>query len=186
MDIEFYILNYIQKNIKNDMLDIIMPVISLLGTIGAIWLILCFGSLFSKKHKRLGRMLFCDLLVNLIACNLIIKPIVNRIRPYEMNSTIQLIVPPEIDPSFPSGHTFFAFGSATICFMYNKKLGIASYILAFLMAFSRLYLYVHFPTDVLFGAIFGTLMAFAAAKLEKTVFEKHYLRPHKENKTTET
>ena len=184
MDWEFFVLNYIQKYIKNDTLDIIMPLISLLGAVGALWIIMCLGSLLIKKHRRLGRMLFCDLLVNLIACNLIIKPIVNRIRPYDLNSTVNLIVPPEIDPSFPSGHTFFAFGAATICFLYNKKLGLAAYVIAFLIAFSRLYLYIHFPTDVLCGAVFGTLLAFGAAALEKTIFAGHYLKPHPEPEQT--
>ena len=182
MDWEFMILNYIQNHIRNHFLDKVMPLISLLGAAGALWIIICIAALLIKRHRRLGRLLACDLAVNLIACNLIIKPIVNRIRPYEMNQTIQLIVSPEIDPSFPSGHTFFAFGAATVCFIYNKKLGLAMYAAAFLIAFSRLYLYIHFPTDVFFGAVLGTVMAFAAARFEEMIFEQKPKNPDEKDK----
>lgn len=172
MDWEFYVLNYLQKNVRNDFLDKLMPLISLLGALGALWVIMAVVALITKKYRRFGRSLAFDLLFSLIPCNLIFKPIVNRIRPYELNSTVQLLVPPEIDPSFPSGHTFFAFSAATICFIYNKKLGICMYILAFAIAFSRLYLYVHFPTDVISGAVLGTITAIIAYKLEGMIFSK--------------
>ncbi len=171
MEWEFQFLNYIQKHIRSDILDFIMPLISYLGTLGAVWILIALISLFTKKYREFGITLSFDLIISLIPCNLIFKPIVNRIRPYVLNNTITLIVPPEIDASFPSGHTFFAFSAATICFIYNKKFGCLLYILAALIGFSRLYLYIHFPTDVFFGAVFGTLTAIGAFYMEKIIFK---------------
>lgn len=172
MDWEFSILNYIQNNIRNDWLDMIMPVISMLGTAGALWIVMALGSLFFKKTREFGKTLTFTLLFDVIPCLFTFKPIVNRIRPYDLNSTVQLIVRPEIDASFPSGHTFFAFSAATICFIYNKKLGVCMYCLAAMIALSRLYLYVHFPTDVICGAVFGILSSIAAYYMEKLILKK--------------
>lgn len=174
MEWEFQLLNYIQDHIRTPWLDIIMPAISMLGAVGMIWVIMTIIALITKKYRRLGTKLTFAMVISLVNCNLILKPIVNRIRPYDLNTTIQPIVPPEVDPSFPSGHTFFAFSAATVCFMYNKKLGIIMFLFAFLMAFSRLYLYIHFPTDVLFGAIFGTVTGIAAGLLENYVLGKKF------------
>ncbi len=173
MDWEFYILNYIHYNLRSDFLDAVMPYISLLGAAGVLWIIIAVAALIIKKYRSFGKSLSFYLICAFIICNLIIKPIVNRIRPYELNDAIQLLVPPETDASFPSGHTFFAFGTATIFFIYNKKLGIFMYLLALAIAISRLYLYIHFPTDVICGMIFGTITAIAAYKTEKFIFSNN-------------
>ncbi len=170
MDWEFYILNYIQNNFRSDLLDAVMPFISLLGAAGVLWILIAVISLITKKYRRFGKSLVFYLIFAFIICNLIFKPVVNRIRPYELNTMINLLVSPEIDASFPSGHTFFAFGTATVFFIYNKKAGICMYILASAIAASRLYLYVHFPTDVLFGMILGIITAVVSYKIEKFIF----------------
>ncbi len=172
MDREYYILNYIQTNLRTEFLDKLMPCISFLGKLSLIWIIIAAACLFFKKSRPLGKSLACDMIFNLIAGNLIIKPIVGRLRPCTLDRTVDLLVSVPIDSSFPSGHTMFAFGAATIIFIYNKWLGIAAFIFAFLMGFSRMYLYVHFPTDVAFGAVFGVIFAIAAYKIENMLFEK--------------
>ncbi len=172
MDGEFYILNYIQDQLRTDFLDKLMPAISFLGKAGLIWIVIALLCLFFKRSRLLGRSLVFNLIFNLVASSLIIKPIVSRLRPCVLDSTVELLVKLPFDTSFPSGHTLFAFGAATIIFIYNKWLGTAAYIFGFLMAFSRLYLYVHFPTDVAFGAVFGVIFAVIAYKMEGMIFDR--------------
>lgn len=172
MDMEFYILNYIQDKLRTDFLDKLMPVISFMGKAAMIWIAIAFVCLIIKRTRLFARSLIFDLIFNLIAGNLIIKPIVSRMRPCVLDETVDLLVKVPFDTSFPSGHTLFAFGAATIIFIYNKWLGIAAFIFAFLMAFSRIYLYVHFPSDVALGAVFGVIFAIIAYRIEGMIFDR--------------
>lgn len=172
MDWEFFILNYIQEHWRTGLLDKLMPIVSFMGKMSLLWVLIAAVCLCVKKVRPFGRSMTCSLLFDLVACNGIIKPIVSRLRPCILNNTVDLLVSVPFDASFPSGHTLYAFSSATIIFFYHKGLGLAAYAFAFLMGFSRMYLYVHFPTDVLFGAIFGVIFAVLAYKLENMLFEK--------------
>lgn len=172
MDWEFYILNFIQKKCRTPFLDFLMPLISLLGAFGALWIVITVVSLFISKYRRFGISMAFNLCVSLIVCHCLLKYVVCRIRPYDLNQTVSLLVKPEFDPSFPSGHTFYAFSAATVIFMYNKKLGLAMYALSFAIALSRLYLYIHFPTDVMFGVVFGIITGFVACTADRMIFSK--------------
>ena len=175
MEWEFMVLNALQKG-RTALWDRLMPCISFLGTWGILWIVITVLCLAVKQHRRLGISLAFNMGIDLIACNALLKPIVARLRPYVLNTTVSLLVPPETEFSFPSGHTLFAFGAATILFMYNKKVGTAVYVLAALIAFSRLYLYMHFPTDVFFGALFGVVLALISYYLDATLFPKSLKR----------
>ena len=115
-------------------------------------------------------MVLFSLAGNALVCNVILKPLVNRTRPYTLLE-YDILIPPVGDASFPSGHTSASFAAATALYAMNKKWGIAAYIFAAVMGFSRLYLGVHFPTDVLAGAFCGVLAAkvvlLAMAKIQK-------------------
>ena len=171
MDYEFFILNYIQNHFRTGFLDKLMPVISSLGTASIALIVIALVCCFIKKTRYFGRSLVLDLLMNFIAGNLIIKPIVSRLRPCVLNDTVSMLVKIPFDASLPSGHSMFAFGAATILFIYNKWLGIAGYLFAILMGFSRMYLYVHFPSDVLCGAILGIIFAIVIYQLEQLFFD---------------
>lgn len=166
MEWEFAFLDFIQNNIANPVLDFVAVFISSFGTMSILWVVLTITFLIVKKTRRLGYAMIIAFVLTFLIGNCIIKPIAARTRPYDINTAIQLIVRPEHDYSFPSAHTFFAFSSATVIFIRYRKAGVFFLIFAVLMGLSRMYLYVHFPTDVICGAIFGVIVGIAAHFLE--------------------
>ena len=151
------LLDFIYSQTKSDFLDKIIPVITKLGNNGYIWIAIALFMLCIAKYRYYGGVLAMSLVINVIICNVLLKPLVGRIRPCDINQAIVLLIPRPIDFSFPSGHTTAAFTAATILFFMNKKLGIVVYAFSTLLAFSRLYLYVHYPSDIVCGAILGVL-----------------------------
>ena len=116
--------------------------------------------------------LMAALLVDLVICNGILKPLVHRIRPFDVKTGIELLVKRPTDYSFPSGHTAASFASVTALYLAGeKKLWIPALVLAVLIAFSRLYLYVHYPTDVLGGVVAGLAAGALGYWLMKKVSE---------------
>ena len=155
------ILDWIQANLANPVLDFLMPWITLLGDAGIFWMICAGVMLFTKKYRRIGIGMAIAMAMGLLVCNIILKPAVARIRPYDMQEqlgvTINLLIEKQHDFSFPSGHTIASFEACTVILLGSKKLGIPAALLAILIAFSRLYLYVHYPTDVIVSIFLGTL-----------------------------
>lgn len=161
-NIDFSILDFIQNNLRSEFMDKLMIFITNLSNHGEIWIAIAVLFLLLKKYRKNGLTLSLALIINLIGCNLILKPLFQRPRPCDINKTVQLLINRPHGYSFPSGHTTVSFAAATVIYTINKKWGIASYILASLIAFSRLYLYVHNPSDILGGIIFGVLFAIIA------------------------
>ena len=116
-------------------------------------------------HENVGLIILIALIFSFLITNLTLKPLVSRIRPYEVKDQVKLLVGQLKDFSFPSGHTSASFAAATAIWLSNRKWGIAALILASIIAFSRLYLYVHFPTDILGGAVIGAVSALLAQKI---------------------
>ena len=108
-----------------------------------------------------GLLVLLSLAFNMVICNLLLKPLVARTRPYDLLG-YEILVRRLGDYSFPSGHTSASFAAATAIYAIDRRWGAAAYVLAALIGFSRLYLGVHFPTDVLAGAVVGILAAKAA------------------------
>lgn len=173
LSVEFAILDFIRNNLTSPIMDKIMVFITTLGNAGAIWIVLTLLMLCSKKYRRTGIMLGAGLVVCLIVGNLILKPLIARPRPFLVKEGIRLIINAPRDFSFPSGHTLSSVICAVILFLRHRNMGIYALILAVVIAFSRLYLYVHFPSDVLFGAIIGVIIAFACVKTVNYFFEKY-------------
>ena len=173
--IDFAILDFIQANMRLPFSDTMMPFITHLGESGILWIILAIVLLCIKKYRREGFTVAAALILCLIFCNLLIKNIVARTRPFDINTAIELLIKPPTDFSFPSGHTAAAFATATALLLCkNKLLGIPVLILAVLIAFSRMYLYVHFPSDVLGGMILGVILAFVAYAIVKKIYRKNH------------
>ena len=165
MSWEIDFLNAVQHLLRNEFLDVIMPFISALGNAGIFWILLTLVLLIIPKTRKTGLASAIALLIMLVTGNMIMKPLVARLRPFTVNTAIELLIPPPLDFSFPSGHTFASFASATAIMKNNRRFGIPALILAACIAFSRLYLYVHYPTDVFFGLIFGVLAGLAGCFL---------------------
>jgi len=154
---ELRFLDFLQT-IHTPLLDKILAFITSLGNAGIIWIVLAVVLLILPKTRRTGIIVAAALLMDLILCNLILKNLVARVRPYDVNTAIAILIKKPLDFSFPSGHTAASFAAMTALFLAKmKKAWIAALVLAVLIAFSRLYFYVHYPTDVLGGAIVGIL-----------------------------
>ena len=164
-EIEFAILNAIQT-IRFEFLDKLMICITTLGNKGIVWIIIGVIMLFFKKYRRTGIAVLLGLIFGLVLGNWTIKNIVARPRPCALTE-IELIIPYPSEYSFPSGHTLSSFIAATCVYLRNKKFGVWAYVLASLIAFSRLYLYVHFPTDIIGGVLLGIALAHLAAWIMK-------------------
>lgn len=133
-----------------------MPKITVLGDKGLFWILVALVLICTKKFRKVGIMLGIAYIFGFLIGNLTLKPLIGRIRPYDVNTEIELLIAALSDYSFPSGHTLICFEAATVLMLTErKKFGFAALIIAILVAFSRLYLYVHYPTDVLAGMILG-------------------------------
>ena len=157
MLMELRILDAIQA-IRTPLGDVWMPAISALGNSGAIWIAAALLLIAFPKTRRPGMVLACALCLDGLLCNCVLKPLVERIRPCDVNAAVELLIPRPTDYSFPSGHTAASFAAA--CALYwagARKMFVPAIVLAVLIAFSRMYLYVHYPTDILGGVVVGVL-----------------------------
>ena len=158
MDWEFDILYAIQS-IRTPFLDKLMAFLSTIGNAGALWIVIGVVLCVSKKYRRGGMQMLSAELLSFIVGNLIIKNMVDRLRPCQIDETVSLIVKIPFDSSFPSGHTLNGITAAVTLMFIDKRMGIPALVLAVLIAFSRMYNFMHFPTDVLAGAVLGVVSA---------------------------
>ncbi len=162
LDVEFSILDFIQNQFRTTFGDFVMPLISKLGNGGIIWLVLSGLLCVFPKYRKAGVTMLTALALDVLLCNVMLKPLVGRMRPFTVNTGVELLINAPKDFSFPSGHTAASFAAAFALLFVKNKLWIPSMILASLIAFSRLYLYVHYPTDVLTGILLGLIVSVAA------------------------
>lgn len=160
-------LNLINKRFRYTVLDRIMPLITTLGNGGIVWLIISIYLMKDENHRIEGYMVIASLIVTTIIGEGIIKHLIKRTRPNAIIKGNRLLIKKPITYSFPSGHTASSFAAAGIFFSMDNKFSILIIILASLIAFSRIYLNVHYPTDVFTGIILGLL----CSKLVVTMFQ---------------
>lgn len=158
MNWEFSIL-YALQEIHNPILDEIMLFVSSLADVGWFWIATGVICLCFKKHRKMGFQLLLSMLCTLIIGNVILKNVFARPRPCDIDTAVQLLLARPHGHSFPSGHSINSMSAAVAIFLCNKKIGIPALILAGLIGFSRMYLFVHFPTDVLVGFVVAVLVA---------------------------
>ena len=153
-DWELDLLHWFQS-IHNTVLDWLVPKITMLGNAGWFWIAVTLLFLVLPLKRKMGVQAAISLILTVILCNIILKPSIMRCRPCWLEPEVQLLVKVPHDYSFPSGHSNASFAVATAIFTRNKKLGIPALILAAAIAISRLYVFVHWPTDVLVGTLTG-------------------------------
>ena len=174
------VLDWIADKLWCPFLDAVMPVITVLGNGGLFWIAVAVALLLFQKTRRTGVGMAFALLMGLVLCNLTLKPLCQRIRPYDyqmevFGKLIPLIIDRPHDFSFPSGHTIASFEGAVVIWLNHKKWGIAALVLASLIAFSRLYLYVHYPTDVLTSVVLGFGLALLGNRLSRRIPDRYLL-----------
>ena len=171
------------QSIQNELLDALMVGITTLGNGGAVFIALGLVLLFTKKHRKAGLAVIVALLVMLLCNDLFLKEFFARPRPFNLLETdperyafwAKGYIYPELISkptsfSFPSGHTASAFAAAIALLWHNRKIGIPLTIFSVLMGFSRIYVEVHYCTDVIAGVVSGTICAFVAVLIVKYLF----------------
>ena len=171
------ILEWIQANLQCGFLDFIMPIITLFGEGGIFWIAWAVILLFFPKTRKIGWSMGAALILGVLVCNVTLKPLIARPRPYDFQLTefgkeIKLLIDAQHDFSFPSGHTIACFEASVVLLIHDKRMGIPAFILGILVSFSRLYLYVHYPTDVIFSVFVGTGFAFLGTFIVNKVYDR--------------
>lgn len=164
--IDQWILLFIQEYLRSDIMTPVMKAITHLGDKGLFWIGLACLFLFWHLTRKTGFLVLCSLAGSFIINNLFLKNLVARIRPYETITELELLIERQHDLSFPSGHSAASFTAAMVLYkLLPRKYGIPAIVLAALISLSRIYVGVHYPSDILAGVLSGTLIALATVKL---------------------
>lgn len=162
---DFKILEFIRLHFKCKFMDFIMKNISTFFNYSIVWMVLGVVLISLKSTRAVGYEIFVALTLELLICNIFVKRISKRARPFTKNDEVNLLINPPKDYSFPSGHTLCAFMCATIIAAHIFLVGVILFAVAVLVAFSRMYLYVHYPSDVFVGALMGIFIALISNQL---------------------
>ena len=153
--LDLSVLDFIRHTLASPVADVIMTILTYSVEYGASLIIAFIVMMFIKSMRKTGAAMLASSVLALLLGELVLKNIICRPRPFMINGSVDLIIKAPSGFSFPSSHTAVCFAAATAIFMFHKRLGIAAYIYATAVAFSRMYLYVHYPSDVLGGIVLG-------------------------------
>lgn len=159
------LLEYIQTNLHTERMDKVMPVITHLADGGIAWFFICGIFMMRETTRILAWSILISLGIEAVVCNLMLKPAARRKRPCELEPEVPLLIRRPKDSSFPSGHTGASFAAVTAMFLYRHILWLPSCILACAIGYSRMYLNVHYPSDVIIGALLGIIAGLLAQPL---------------------
>ena len=166
------VITAIYENVHSAFLTMFFRIVTLLGEGGIFWIAVAVILLFFKKTRRSGICIGASLLIGVIVGNGIIKNVVARPRPYDAIAGIESVVSHLSDYSFPSGHSLCCFEAATALAMNRTKWAIPAYVGAVLVAVSRLFLFVHYPIDVICGALLGVLFGVLGSLAAGAIYDR--------------
>ncbi len=173
--VDLNILEFIQDNLKCEFLDKMLSLITKIGDHGIVPIVIAVILLIFNKTRKIGLSMGIAFICGGLIGNLFLKNVVGRIRPYDLTGA-DILIERLSDYSFPSGHTLIVFETAVVLLIMlkgkYKSIAIGATIIAIAVAFSRLYLYVHYPTDVLAGIFLGTIFGIVGTKLGGLVVSK--------------
>ena len=164
-NLDWKILEGIRNGLGCGLLDAVMPVITRLGDAGFIWIVAAVMLIAIRKYRRYGVMLLCAMACGLLIGNVALKHLVARARPCWIQSDVPLLIALPKDYSFPSGHTLSSVIAAACLARIDRRFGWIAIPLAALIALSRLYLFVHFPSDVIASIALGLAIAAAVNRM---------------------
>lgn len=178
LNLDGTILLWLQNHMRNEILTPFFILITRLGDKGSIWIAITIILLICKKTRKTGIMSALALIFATTFNNLVLKGIFERTRPYEVVEGLNCVIENMKSFSFPSGHTSSSFAAATILYtQLPRRYGIPAFILASLIAFSRMYLGVHYLTDIIGGMLTGIVSAFIVIfiynKIENGMYKKN-------------
>lgn len=167
------ILLWIQEYLRQDWMTPFWKFITFLGDGGWFWIAASIALLIPKRTRHIGIAGLLSLAIGALITNVTLKPLIARTRPYDVVDGLTRLIEKQSDRSFPSGHTCSSFAAALVYYRYMpKKYGIPMVVLAAMIAFSRLYVGVHFPTDIIGGILAGAVAAMITCWiLKKTQLE---------------
>ena len=169
---DFSILYAIQK-LRCEFLDSFMVLLTnIVGSYGYLWLAVAAVLCIFKRTRKSGIAVLISYVLVFLAGQFVLKDLIARVRPCVIDQTVELLIKRPTSYSCPSTHTAWSFGAATAIFLHHRKAGIAAFVLAAVIGFSRLYLFVHFPTDVLAGIVLGVAAGIAAYYIVRFVSNK--------------
>lgn len=171
IDMELQILHAIQE-IHQGWLTDVMRLFTTIGESGLVWIAIAIVLTCIPKTRKCGLTMMIAMAITYLVGNLFLKNVIARPRPCAVDPGVTLKIPFPSEYSFPSGHTSNGFAGAVTIFSYYRKAGILSLLVAAIIAFSRLYFFVHYPTDILGGIVLGTLDALLAVYLVKRLEDR--------------
>ncbi len=160
------VIKYVQEHFHNKFTDFIFPLLSRMGNGGAVWLAIAFYFGYSKITRPFALMLFFSLALSHVLSQ-ILKPIIGRPRPFVVHPCGRLLIHTPGGYSCPSGHSATSFAAATIILIADRRFGLLAFCMAFGIAFSRVFLFVHYPSDTIIGSLLGVLCAILVLYLYK-------------------
>ena len=172
-NLDLSIMLFIQESLRTEVFNEIWKFITHLGDGGYLWIALGVILLFFKKTRPNGFTVLFALLINLFITNIALKNLIARPRPFQVSDAIIPLIERPASFSFPSGHTSGSFSAMLALYKWvPKKIGIPAVVLAALVGFSRIYIGVHYPTDVLGGILVGVISSVAAYYLVQYLRKK--------------